>query len=194
MSNPYDPNAPGSPQSPNAQWGVPPTQAGYQPPPPPGGAWNGGQGPYAAPPASSGGGGSKWVIGCLVVLLIAVACCGGTLFVGWRTMKSTASNVVQQQAAAMGAGSYLEVCRHNSPSLQATTPCDQYVAWLNAYAPWFAGATISGEGIEFNTDPTYGMRYTLHVSGTGPRGSGRLTFAVVTIGGQSYVQAIVPNQ
>jgi hypothetical protein len=134
------------------------------------------------------------VIGCLVVLAVIVACCGGTIAFGYFAVKKAAVSVVQAQATAMGTGNITEVCAHNSPSLQVNTPCTQYVQWLNAYAPWFAGATITLDDLNLGSDPQYGLRETLHVSGTGPRGSGRLTFSVVSIGGKSYIQAIVPQQ
>ncbi len=183
MSNPYDPNAP------PPTWGAPPNAPQYNPPgPTQQGAWN--PGPYAAPPAS-GGSGSKWVIGCLVVLGIIAACCGGTIFFAFRYSRNIGTEVLQQQATAMGVGNYPEVCRHNSPTLQTNTPCDQYVAWLSTNAPWFAGAVITGESVNIESDATRGARFTVRISGTGARGSGHLTFAIVPIGGEFFVDAIV---
>jgi hypothetical protein len=109
-------------------------------------------------------------------------------------VRNIGAQVVQQQATAMGTGNYAEVCSHNSPTLNATTPCAQYVTWLNSYAPWFTGATITADDVSFKSDPNRGARITVRVSGTGPRGSGHLTFAIVTIGNQFYVDAIVPEQ
>jgi hypothetical protein len=104
------------------------------------------------------------VIGCLVVLGLCVACCAGSLFFGFRFVRNIGAQVVQQQATAMGTGNYAEVCSHNSPTLNATTPCAQYVAWLNTYAPWFTGATITADDVSFKSDPNRGARITVRAA------------------------------
>jgi hypothetical protein len=139
-----------------------------------------------------GGGGSKWVIGCLVVLFVILACCGGTIGLAYYGLRRSATDVIQQQATALGTGNIAFACSFNSASLNVNTPCMQYVQWLNAYAPWFAGATIHVDRTSITPDQNRGFRYTVDVTATGPRGTGHLTFSLVSVGGHTFIDAIVP--
>jgi len=90
---------------------------------------------------------------------------------------------VQSQARELATGNVAGVCALNSAALQQSM--------LVTTFPWFAGSTITVDDTKISlSDPRSPIRVALHVSGTGPRGTGHALFVVVPLNNLWYVDAV----
>ena len=91
------------------------------------------------------------------MVLCALACAfawfAGRGLLGEWLLTRFLADAVQRQADAMGHDppDYAAACRENSPTLEANTPCALYVAWMLRAAPFFPGARVSVQRIEFDS-------------------------------------------
>jgi hypothetical protein len=146
---------------------------------------------------------SIWRTGCLVGgTFVMVACalsCGFLWFAGrgllgeWILTKAVADSV-QRQADAMGHDppDYAQACRENSATLNSITPCPLYIAWMLRSAPFFPGARVSVQRIDFDPPSGGRIRLGLYTTASGPHGNGRLRFSVVHTDQGLLVDAVRP--
>ncbi len=146
---------------------------------------------------------SAWRTGCLVggtfVMLLLALTCGAAWFVGRGYLGQIllthfVGDAVRRQAAALGRDppDYASACRENSATLEATTPCAMYVGWILRTAPYFPGATVAVQRIEFDPPRGGAIRLGLPMTVSGPRGNGRLRFTVVYTEGGLQIDAVRP--
>jgi hypothetical protein len=146
---------------------------------------------------------SIWRTGCLIggtfVMAVCALSCGFLWFAGrgllgeWVLTKSVADSV-QRQADAMGHDppDYAQACRENSAVLNSVTPCPLYVAWILRSAPFFPGARVSVQRIDFEAPREGRLRLALYTTASGPHGNGRLRFTVLHTDQGLLVDAVRP--
>jgi hypothetical protein len=146
---------------------------------------------------------SLWRTGCLVggtfVMVLCALACAFAWFMGrgllgeWLLTRFLA-DAVQRQADAMGhePPDYAGACRENSPTLETTTPCAFYVGWMLRAAPFFPGARVSVQRIEFDSPSGGSVRLGLPMTVSGPHGNGRLRFTMVHTDRGLLIDAVRP--
>ncbi|MEI8256288.1 MAG: hypothetical protein WCJ30_11510 [Deltaproteobacteria bacterium] len=146
---------------------------------------------------------SVWRTGCLVggtfAMIVLALTCGAAWFVGRGYLGEIllthfVADAVSRQASALGRDppDYAAACRENSATLEAATPCAVYIGWILRTAPYFPGATVSVQRIDFDSLRGEAVRVGLPMTVSGPRGNGRLRFTLVYIDGRLQIDAVRP--